>query len=315
MTATDLTPHQGAVLRAAIKSLSADGITYEKICAPIDSRHNWNENALKTFVSRKTTVRLNSKTRALLNRVAELGQQPDMPFRPANEDLRILQHELMETEEASHATSVVADVDQRFQGARQASVFLEMSETLALVREGRSQGQVIIIKVNTKKSSAGYSFTMKIQGDHKRRRIILGNVLQTQMNVYFMGAAYKVRDGFDDQGFYDLDAFSPKERDEAILPNIVGIETFCVSRTQVSDQVSSAFFTGLDGLGNPISGNGVLITGGLFNDYGIKNEVFSSVACTTLSPKLQEIMEIFKCGTRHPDISDMSEDYLIYANQ
>lgn len=300
--------HSGQRIRDAARALSHAGVTYDEICAGINPRHNWNSKALKQFASRSGNIRLNSKSIALIERLDSLDDK-----------LKILDAEtkagLKSMSRRSHSEPILNERavhgnDRIFQKARSGSSELDINSQLAFIRKGRSDDKAIVIRVDTLPSADGYSFTMKIFGDQNKRRIVTGNVLRTTMNTYFMGAAFMVKHNVTDDVLFDLDAFDKTEFKEAVSETIIGIETICVSNSQVANQVNAAFFSGLDGDGNPIAGIGIMITQDRFDDFQVDRGLFSSVSCVKLSKSLNNALNHFSSQTLAPSIADMNKQLL-----
>lgn len=296
-------------LKLLCKDLSSRGITYRALAMAVQA-NGWSENSLKQFVNRDGSSRKNVKTRALAKaaikeaeRIIDSGKSDDQFIRK----VEAVSHQFQIEDNKSNFEREKPHSLSSFSIVKNKSKLIFLPEKFAFARFGRTNQdtesgqpkQVITTLVNTRSEESGYIFSMKIQGAGGRRRIVVGNVLSTHMNLYFSGIAYKVISPISEDDFYQIDPFNNEDVESVVSKNELGIEMFCISNSAVSDPISPACYVGLDGYGNPISGIGVVIIRDFFEKHGILEHVFSTVNCAE-NTSLTKVLEMFNGVTCIP---------------
>ncbi|MEY8841020.1 hypothetical protein AB9K41_18490, partial [Cribrihabitans sp. XS_ASV171] len=312
MTARGTSPREAnpditVALKNLIKDFSSAGVTYEEICISVDGRSDWNANSLKQFVHRKGKARRTQKILSLAKAISKLSQQ-DSRLAQFKSDPRVtfIKRFLEEDTLSSLHTVQKTEFSDVWKSFHLKSKNYFLPETLAFVRfarnlddnesettpqklEAKQKKIIITVLVTTRKTPEGYKFTMKILG--RSKRVVIGEVYQTSTNTYFIGVAHPVNQVMSEDEFFELDAFSLNAIHQRASHNELGIESFCFSNSELPYSVIPVCFTGMDGMGRPFSGIGLLIDEFEFENYGIDDHVFSRAECSKQNENLTKLLE------------------------
>lgn len=272
------------ILRESIRNISHSGLSYEQMSDLIDSKYGWNAGSIKQFAYRETNPRITPKLVALAEFVSnQLHESRELAEKLSSADLRLLD-QLAESHNESEPISSRGIYDQITK--RSLSIFLP--DKLAFARFGREEKKIVVVLLTIKKGVQGYEFTMKISGDG--RRIVVGDVLHTTINTYFTGFAFPINKKMTNEEFSALDAFDIESIHKMGAHNELGIESLVISNSDLSYSIMPAVFCGLDGMGRPKSGTGIVFSDTEFSRFNVEPQVFSSVSCSKNSGELQKAL-------------------------
>lgn len=267
------------LLRAAIDS----SIKYQEICDLVPNEI-WNRNSLKQFAFRESSAKPTAKTDLLAEKLIQLFEQDvrlsEWKGKLAPErQLLSLHLGISERHEPR--------VSKSFRQLSLDSLAASLPERLAFVRFGRERKKMVVVLINFHREESNIVFSMKISGNSKR--LIVGQVLYTQPITYLCGLAYPVVSPATDEEFAKMGT-SKFDNDPNFLSTPIGIETISVKNSDFLYGVCPASFMGLDGWGNPFTGNGVIIPEGKFGAYDIPRHIVSAVDCADTNTPLKDLL-------------------------
>lgn len=283
-------------LRKALKELSLSGVSYSDVCAQTSASSGWTSESIRKFASRSNRVRITPKVRDLAATVTKIldkeSQEEFSLSGPEKTEIRTLNPFVNQKFDNSEFS---IEIGSRFRRLRENALSAVLPDKFAYVRYGRDKNVLITLLVQIKRSAKGYNFSMKISGS--AQRIVIGDVSVTLSNTYFTGMAYALNHQLEKKEFATFDAFDLNEMDELVSRNEIGIESFCFASRDISNSTIPAFFFGLDGSGNPISGLGLIIDKSEFDFFGIEEDVLSKATCAASSPVLNKAMSKINAET------------------
>lgn len=305
-------PHRSAsfALRAILRHLAENGITYSSISSQTDQEHDWNSNAIKQLVHRSSLIRKSHKIKNLTEvavNIAEGLSEADCSYFNREKLIESAQFFVSNKSQDSHLdlSQCSRVIGQRFQSIRRASANFEFPARQAFVRFDWEGKRLITVLVSAQRGDDGYVFTMKITGRSGNRRVVVGDIQSTIRNTYFSGLAYEVNSDIAHRDFLEFNAFDlDVVRKGIAAPNEIGLECLTISNQFLHLRSLPVSFHGLDGLGNPTSGIGALIRPSLFEYYEISEDTFSAVECSNQNQKLHRLMIEFKAITASPSKSN-----------
>lgn len=298
-------------LKRVISTLSSLRITYNEIANQTYGDFAWTGNAIKQFIHRHSEFsRINDRHVHLAHVVVTICDRhyEAIGDRLPSSDLKSINSLLDATDPkvTTKAEDLSKDVGERIRNLRRASSTLVLPAQFAFVRYGRKPTNepdhrfMIVLLVQCKQSSDGYTFSMKIQG--KSQRVVIGGVTRTNNAIYFNGIAYRYIG--DTSEFAALDCMNLNKLNQNISLNEVGMENFSVAVHHLSAPIAPTCFLGLDGLGYPISGIGAMIDPSVFSEFKIDTSDLSYLKCVEENSEMQKMLdsEAIGASTTYPEL-------------
>ncbi len=252
-------------LKKLLKTAIASGASYSdfvKFAPP-----GCSENTIKQFVFRSSKKpRKTVLVESLLRNIGEIKKFVDANnfFAEDNEN------EFSKVDNIHHYINgaIGGKVSEKFRSMRKRISINYLPKTLYYVRK-KIDGSLIRIIIEIFESKESYFFTMKISGS--KNRIVVGDISEAATNVYFSGISYHVSATAGIEDFYRMNYFTDNEVNKYISQNPIGLEFIVFKRLDIENEIYGAFFTGIDGKGDPIIGAAAIFNGDAIQEKQMEN--------------------------------------------
>ena len=287
---------QTQALKDLISYLSNKGHTYSLVSSMTKEEHRWTGTAIKQFMYRTSKPRINEKLLDLVRVVLKLYNSIPSDEQTSNAEILT---EMCSSYGVQSQDSFSTEIGNRFRKLRHKGKQLDLPEQFAFARLGRDapDRKIYVLFVSVQRSDNGYTFAMRVSGSNSRR-VIVGDVSETNNSVYFSGIAYRYV--LHEKEFQNFDPFDIGQLNEGTSNNEIGIETLALASHHLPDPVAPVCFTGLDGRGFPISGIGAIIAKERFEDFDFHPQELRSKFDFRTGDKLSDELIKMQAGTYAP---------------
>lgn len=252
---------------------------------------DWNANAIKQFVHRRSSSRTSPKVRRLAVVVLDFLDTHDEDGDLADE--RSYVRGVLD----SRSADIIKFYDQKFRASRSISSQLFFPDRYGFVRFDILNKSFLVISVEIISMGDQSYFSMSLQGGSGKKRVVVGSLHSTATNTHMVGLAFSVSEFASES---DFDALSHKNLGEIhhlLSSNPIGVEELSFPNSAFKDTYFPVAFAGLDGGGIPIAGIGMLINEESLEDFGIHAATLSAQTADSL-PRVAEALKKLRCSTQ-----------------